>query len=370
MDVLWEPAMKLDVARAFTVPAVLAGALMFTGAALAQRISPEMEALLTRDVRGAADSPLTGRYEGSVLFAQTTKAFDEITLASGPAQGKTFRPDEQKFAATVTAQGKVTRTVYVAPQGRSSLEVMANFVDALTAKGFEPVFRCAGAACGESFERLKYRWDKPETHVLGQGYEHLRVLFVKDNIFTHMTDIRYALYKKSAPAGDSYTAIYGAVHSGNANEYQRALGGRVGVLLETVEPRAMEQRMVVVSAAEIGGNIAAQGKAIFYGILFDFDKADVKPESEPQLAEMAKFLRGSPQTQVYIIGHTDNKGTLDYNVRLSGRRADSVVKALAGKYQIDAKRLNPRGLGPLAPVASNRTDDGRAKNRRVELVEQ
>ena len=332
--------------------------------------SPQVEALLTRDVKGAADNPLTGRYEGSVLFAQTTKAFDEITLPSGPALGKKFRRAEQKFAATVTAQGRVTRSVYIAPAGRSSLEVTANFVDALTAKGFTPVFRCAGDACGESFEMLKYYWDKPETHVLGQGYEHQRTLFIKGNIFTSMTDIRYALFKKPSPDGDTYVAIYGAVHGGTGNEYQRALGGRVGVLLEIVEPKAMDRKMVVVSAAEIGGKVASEGKAVFYGIEFDFDKADIKPESEPQLAEMAKYLQANPQTQVFVIGHTDNKGTLDYNLGLSGRRADAVVKALAGKYRIDAKRMTPRGLGPLAPVATNRTDAGRAKNRRVELVEQ
>jgi OmpA-OmpF porin, OOP family len=359
--------MKIDIRDALPIPA-LAGMLAFTSPMAAQR--PEVEALLTRDVRGAADNPLTGRYEGSVLFAQTTKAFDEITLPSGPAQGKTFKPADQKFAATVTAQGRVTRSVYIAPAGRSSLEVTANFADALTAKGFAPVFRCAASACGESFELLKYDVDKPETHVLGQGYEHLRVLFIKGNIFTHMTDIRYALYKKPSPEGDSYVAIYAAVHSGTSNEYQRALGGRVGVLLEIVEPRAMDRKMVIVSASEIGGRVASEGKAVFYGIEFDFDKADIKPESEPQLVEMAKYLQANPKTQVFVIGHTDNKGTLDYNLGLSGRRADAVVKALAGKHQIDAKRMTPRGLGPLAPVATNRTDDGRAKNRRVELVEQ
>jgi outer membrane protein OmpA-like peptidoglycan-associated protein len=85
---------------------------------------------------------------------------------------------------------------------------------------------------------------------------------------------------------------------------------------------------------------------------------------------MAKFLKTNAATRVFIVGHTDNKGTLDYNVGLSGRRAEAVVKALATKYGIEANRLTPRGLGPLAPVATNRSEDGRAKNRRVEMVEQ
>lgn len=361
--------MKIDIRDALPV-VLLAGILALTSSAAAQGPEAQLQVLLTRDVRGAADSPLTGRYEGSVLFAQTTKAFDEIALPSGPAEGQRTRREQQKFAAMVKAQGRVTRSVYIAPAGRSSLEVTTNFVDALTAKGFAPVFRCAGDACGESFQILKYRWDKPETHVLGEGYESLRTTFLKTEMFAAMTDIRYALYKKPAPEGDSYVAIYGAQHSGTSNGYQRALSGRVGVLVEIVEPRAMDRKMVVVSAAEIGGKVASEGKAVFYGIEFDFDKADIKPESEPQLGEMAKYLQANPKTQVFVIGHTDNQGTLDYNLGLSSRRADAVVKALAGKFRIDPKRLTPRGLGPLAPVATNRTDDGRAKNRRVELVEQ
>jgi len=325
-------------------------------------------ALFNADLPGAGDHPLVGRYAGSALLARTQKAFDEIALPSGPAEGKSYS-DNKKFSATVTAQGAVTRMIYVAPQGRSSLEVTANFVDSLTAKGFEPVFRCAGEACGESFVSLKYRWNKPETKVLGTNYEQRRKLLV-DAVFDQLVDVRYGLYKKAAPEGDTYVAIYSGVHRGGTfGDSSAALQDRAGVLVEVVEPRAMEKRMAMVSAAEIGGNLASQGKAVFYGILFDFDKADIKAESQPQLAEMAKFLKSNAALRVYVIGHTDNKGTLDYNVRLSNQRAEAVVKALRAQG-IDAGRLTARGLGPLAPVATNRTEDGQAKNRRVELVEQ
>lgn len=326
-------------------------------------------ALFNADLPGTGDHPLVGRYAGSVILARTQKAFDEIALPSGAAEGKSYS-DNKKFSAAVTAQGTVTRMIYVAPQGRSSLEVSANFVDSLAAKGFEPVFRCSGDACGESFVSLKYRWNKPETKVLGNNYEHRRKMMV-DAVFDQLVDVRYGLFKKAAPEGDTLVAIYSGVHRGGTfGDSSAALQDRVGVLVEVVEPRAMEKRMAMVSAAEIGGTLASQGKAVFYGILFDFDKADIKSESEPQLAEMAKFLKANAALRAYVIGHTDNKGTLDYNVKLSNQRADAVVKALAARYGIDAKRLTARGLGPLAPVATNRTEDGQAKNRRVELVEQ
>jgi outer membrane protein OmpA-like peptidoglycan-associated protein len=348
---------------------LLASAFTLSAApATAQRVAPGD--LVTRDLRGAADHPLVGRYQGSALLAQTVKAFDELTLPAGPAEGKVFAPANQKFTATVTAQGKVTRTIYVAPSGRSSLEVTTNFVDAVAGKGFERVFTCVAPACGESFHLLKYRWNKPETKVMGENFEHQRQLMV-GAVFDQLTDLRYTLFKKSAAEGDTYVAIYGGLHRGGSfGDNSKALQDRVGVLVEIVEPRQMDRRMVVVSAAEIGGKVASEGRAVFYGILFDFDKADIKPESDRQLAEMAKYLQDNPQARVFIIGHTDNKGALDYNVGLSNRRAEAVAKALAGKHRIDPRRLTARGLGPLAPVASNRTEDGQARNRRVEMVEQ
>lgn len=349
---------------AFTVAAMPLASLTAQAAP-----DPQVMAFLSRDLPGAGDHPLVGRYKDSILLARTQKAFDEIKLPSGPAEGKTFANDK-KFSATVTAQGTVTRAIYVAPAGRSSLEVTTNFTDALAAKGFEPVYRCSGEACGESFVVLKVRWDKPETKVVGPNYEQIRRLLI-DAAFDQLIDVRYSLFKKSAPEGDTYVGVYGGTHTGGSfGTYSDALRDRVGVLVEVVEPRAMEKRMAMVSAEQINGDIVKQGKAIFYGILFDFDKAEIKAESEPQLAEMAKFLKANPNLRAFVIGHTDNKGALDYNVKLSNQRADAVVRALAARHGIDAKRLTARGLGPLAPVATNRTEDGQTKNRRVELVEQ
>ena len=114
--------------------------------------------------------------------------------------------------------------------------------------------------------------------------------------------------------------------------------------------------------------IKAEGKFIIYGIYFDFDKADVRSESEPTLREIAMVLRDDPPLNLYVVGHTDMKGMLNYNIDLSKRRAAAVVKELTTKHSIAAGRLTPDGVGPLAPVATNETEEGRAKNRRVELV--
>ena len=107
---------------------------------------------------------------------------------------------------------------------------------------------------------------------------------------------------------------------------------------------------------------------MFYGIYFDTDKATLKPESEPTLVEMAKFLKANAATKVFIVGHTDMQGGVERNQKLSQDRAASVVAALTGKHGIAKDRLTADGVGPLAPVAANDTEAGRAKNRRVEMV--
>jgi outer membrane protein OmpA-like peptidoglycan-associated protein len=84
---------------------------------------------------------------------------------------------------------------------------------------------------------------------------------------------------------------------------------------------------------------------------------------------MAKLLRDFPDLKLHIVGHTDNVGGLEYNQKLSLTRAESVTKELVVRYAIAPARLRAAGVGPLAPVASNRTEEGQAKNRRVELVE-
>lgn len=134
-----------------------------------------------------------------------------------------------------------------------------------------------------------------------------------------------------------------------------------------VRVAAMEQA-VVVSADQIRKSLADTGKVVFYGIYFDTDRATLKPESGPTLAEMAKFLETNGKARVFIVGHTDMQGPLDRNERLSRERAASVVAALADRHGIAKDRMTPAGVGPLAPVAANEADAGRAKNRRVEMV--
>jgi OmpA-OmpF porin, OOP family len=147
----------------------------------------------------------------------------------------------------------------------------------------------------------------------------------------------------------------------------RAWNNGQGIELHIVERQAMEQK-IEANAATWLSDIASTGRAAIYGINFDTDKAVIKPESEPVLAEIAKLLRDTPALNVFIVGHTDSTGSYEHNLKLSQERAAAVVNALVTGHGIAAARMTSVGVGPVAPMATNDSEDGRAQNRRVELV--
>jgi outer membrane protein OmpA-like peptidoglycan-associated protein len=136
-----------------------------------------------------------------------------------------------------------------------------------------------------------------------------------------------------------------------------------------IEKQAMKQD-VLANADAFAKDIRSTGHAAVYGIYFDTGKSVLKPESETALKEIARLLQDDPGLQVHVVGHTDNVGGLETNMKLSMDRANAVVRDLTAKRGIAASRLKAGGVGPLAPVAANDTDAGKAKNRRVELVKQ
>lgn len=278
-----------------------------------------------KDATGSKDSPLMSRYPGSVIDQYHTSQFDEFNFPVGAVTA-------QSMPKSLHLEGKITRIVYTNPEGRSPLEIYRNYESALKRAGFETVFTCTGDACGIARFHMTNDWAD-----LWYGAGHYQ--------FSG---------KLARPEGDLYVSLH--VGSGTSN-------------FDIIEVKPMEGGLVTVNAAALAGDIGKLGHAAVYGILFDTGKADVKPESAPALQEIGKLLQQDPKLKLYIVGHTDSVGELQLNMDLSRHRADSVIKALTTTYGVAADRLLAYGDGPLAPVASNKDEAGRAKNRRVELVE-
>jgi OmpA-OmpF porin, OOP family len=144
--------------------------------------------------------------------------------------------------------------------------------------------------------------------------------------------------------------------------------GAGSYLLNIVEKGAMEQE-VTADADAMLEDIQNTGHVAVYGIHFDTGKAILKASSAPALKEITRLLKKNPKLNIYVVGHTDMVGKFVANITLANDRAKAVVSELTSKYKISTKRLTPKGVGPLCPVDSNRSKEGKAKNRRVDLVE-
>jgi OmpA-OmpF porin, OOP family len=291
----------------------------------------------TQDVKGSSDHPRISRFEGSVIvkynvgdFGRLVLPLSPITTSKGPTQSE-------------TVEGRSRSIVYHAPKAHNANEVYRTYEAALQKDGFKTLYSCAGRTeCGVGW----FTYIQNTYNIITGGAER--------------ETQRYLAAKRTAPTGVTYAMLYTFDQT----------GARPSVaLLNIVDIAPLKEGLVTISAAEMAKDLGATGHVAIYGVYFDFDKADLKPESTPALQEMAKLLQQNPKLAVAIVGHTDNVGTVDHNLTLSDRRAAAVVTALTTQHKIDPKRLTAKGVGPFAPVASNKTDDGRAKNRRVELVE-
>ena len=284
------------------------------------------------DKEGSADFPGIGRFEGSVITKYDIDNFDQTVLATGPI----LKTTDAENALTV--EGKITRIVYKVPDGTSPLEVFRNFENRIKEAGYTLIF--SGGPDQLHDYRFKYK----------HPVEKLESISLSNKIW-------YLSAKKSGDVSDTYLSLVVSPHSGGDGQRVRLIAA---------ETKAMENRMV--DAEKMQASIAKSGKVALYGIYFDTDSATIKASSQPTMDEIGKLLRNNAGMSIIVVGHTDNQGGYDYNMDLSSRRAVAVARSLSHDYKIEASRLKSAGVGYLAPAASNATEDGRALNRRVELV--
>lgn len=213
--------------------------------------------------------------------------------------------------------------------------------------------------------RLNFYYYKVKTEFRGQK----SMLQIARNYSNAIEKIGGSAYMKDKTGGGN---TYMKIAKGGRNiwasiEQDNWKGNTYYLYILEEEPMKQD---VVADAGGMAEGLSTTGHVAVYGIYFDTDKSDIKPESGPALAEIAKLLTGNPKLRVLVVGHTDNVGGFDYNMKLSKARADAVVQALSKDYKVNPQQMKAFGAGQLAPVAPNNSEEGRARNRRVELVEQ
>lgn len=306
--------------------------------------------LNAQDVPGSKDHPLITRYPGSTIGYYEEQKYITYNVAVGPQTGY------KQIKQWMRPEGKLTRIYYIVKGKTTVTEIYRNYLTALNKGGFK---------------------------ILAQGIEDARNVSQKVGGRTFLN----TFYESNPfPVEKGIAINNGSATSGGTGYIAAQLkksGGEVYVtvgisqyrsdekvlLVDILEKTIMEDDLISTNATEMMNGIKANGKIALYGIFFDFDKADVKPESKPALDEIAKLLQANPKMNLYVVGHTDMQGALAYNMSLSERRGKAIVESLVKNYSIAASRLSGAGVGPLAPVSTNKTEAGRKLNRRVELVE-
>ncbi len=282
------------------------------------------------DVAGSRDYAGIGRFGGSVITGYQVKDFDASRVQAAPFKdGKAS--DERHL------EGRVTRIAYKTAAGPSIVEVSRNFEQQLSKSGFKTLLSCDVDACG------------------GIPFSEKLDILPIPQMWVDGFDYHYFSARKAEGGRETYAAVL--VSKNNDEIYAE---------LVIVQLAAMDDKMV--DAAAMAKGLGDKGHIALYGIYFDTDKTTLKPQSRPTLDEIAKLLKSQPKLAVYIVGHTDSQGGYDYNMNLSRGRAQAVAADLVAHYGIDKARLKTAGVGFLAPLGSNQSEDGRALNRRTELV--
>ena len=322
-----------------------------------RRCAPPLLALLLpvyvlgADLSGAKDPPGMKRYEGSEIIGYRAPKFDEFILPLGPPTDSPSAPYEK----SLELEGLVSRYTYLAPAGRSTVEVLRNYKTEFQRLGLETLYEKAAGEKG---------WFGPTFDAIAEE-DHLK------QILAYNEAEERVLVGRSRDAKPVYYYVFVTSYRDGLipDRLAKAITvGRALVQIIMIAPEQMEQKMTFVNADEMSKSLAGAGRIALYGVYFDTDKSELRADSKPTLQEIAKLLKSQPQLKIHVVGHTDNQGTADHNLDLSRRRAASVVQELTGKFAVVANRLDSFGAGWYAPIATNDSEEGRSKNRRVELV--
>lgn len=330
---------------------LVAGVFLSGTAAFANRVPDH-------DLAGSKDDSIVTRYPGSFIVGYLKKPFDETDLITGAYKNAGGGKVPYQI---IHVEGAITRIVYLFPEDRSAVDVMRNYTDALRKANMTIVFSCDKTACGgDGSHNFSSDFVAAKLSPQLEQWDN----FGDANAFVDASNqSRYALAKATAADGTvTYVSVYVDPPSDGAG----------GIFVEIARPAPLQTGQVTVnlSAADMAKSIAADGRVALYGLQFDTDKTELRADSKPSLVEIAKLLNQDPKLNVYVVGHTDNQGGYAHNLELSQKRSEAIVQVLSTQYKVSAARLVAKGVASLSPIASNESDTGRAKNRRVELVKQ
>lgn len=234
----------------------------------------------------------------------------------------------------------------------TTLQIIAPLRDQLIANGFTILLDCASDACGGfDFRFATEVLPAPGMYVDIRDYRFVSAATGPVEAFDEVATV---LVSRSGAAG--FVQIIHASQDGTT------------IVRQSNAPTSSLPKGNPASARDLPTELMEQGHVILPGLNFVTGSSDLSEEAFDSLASLAAYLTENPEIKIALVGHTDSQGALSNNIALSKRRAQSVLDRLAGVYAIPRSQMEAEGMGYLAPVASNLTQNGRELNRRVEAI--
>jgi OmpA-OmpF porin, OOP family len=294
-----------------------------------------------QDIEGGKDHPLISRFKGSVMEAYEHKNYNEYTLVLG--FNENGEADEQ-----INIEGEVTRIQYSASEEHSVFELFRNYEIALNDAGFTISFSCSEKTSTASWEFWYYDY-----------YRDINIMNPDWIIPNGRMGFRYIVANGENNGNNVYIVLF----ISSDDDYPWIL-----TTMDVIEEKPLETGLVTAASIDKGINLS--GHTVLKGLFFDTGESTLRPESDAALTNIAEYLNTGKDRKVYIVGHTDNTGDFSSNMTLSEERAKAVMNKLSSGYSVDPGQMEACGVSSLSPLSSNSNEEGRARNRRVEIVEQ
>jgi len=278
----------------------------------------------------------------ATLVRETSETLDSYAMPIGPWQDGTM--------ATETGEGALSQQAWrIAATGLTSLQLIRPLRDQLRNDGFTIVYECKDQACG------------------GFDFRFATEVMSPPDMQVDLGDFRYLAARRETDEGPELLSVI-ASRSANAGFVQvTRVGAKTADEVQTDAP-AMRSSAQGESVGNFGQSLLETGHAVLEGLAFETGSAQLAAGDYEVLQTLADLLASKPDLVVALVGHTDSSGSLDGNIALSKRRAGSVMERLVSVYGVPRRQLDAQGMGYLAPVATNLTEEGRTANRRVEVI--
>lgn len=287
---------------------------------------------------------LVSPFTGSSLLGTYEARFAPLTLLVEPL-------DSKKNPTILEIEGSLLSNIYERPTNVSPFEIFKSYEKVLKSADFDILLACQDGKCN-SKKNVKAIYGHPKKEIENRKY----IQRMKSSTQSWLVGwANHYISAKKRTADKTYYVMI--IISDQKDLYS----------VDVLEVEEMEEGNIELNPKLLKDKIASEGKVVLDGIFFETGKDILKDSSKPSLKIISSYLSENSKLKFYVVGHTDDTGNLESNLSLSGKRAEAVVAALV-ELGVSKSQISSHGVGPFAPASNNSSDDGKAKNRRVELV--